>query len=102
MDVTGNSLFVGVAQEATGTGVIYQFNATTLAYVRTLYNPNLVGAGSEDFFGNEIYAAENWLIAGAFGEDLGCEDCGVLYAYNATTGALVHTFKNKVRLASIE
>ena len=94
MAATGNSLFVGVKGEDGGPGVVYQFNATTLAYVRTLDNPNPALEGGSDGFGDVVYAADNWLIVGAWGEDLGCQSCGALYAYNATTGALVHTFQN--------
>ena len=100
MKIIGNKLIVSAFQEddASGinSGVIYIFSINNGVLLHTLVNPNPVGTGASDYFGNTFDAYGDTLITGAYGEE--GEDAssaaGRAYIYSLSTGALLHTLEN--------
>jgi hypothetical protein len=68
----------------------------TATLVQTISNPNSVGTSDNDNFGVRLSISGNYAVVGAWREDNsdGNLDSGVVYIFNVTTGALVHTLIN--------
>lgn len=82
--VAGSS---GAKKAGVATGGVYVFNASTGAYVRTIFPSD--GLAS-DQFGISVAISGNVLAVGANRHvQLGASRCGAVYLYNLTTGALI-------------
>ncbi len=57
----------------------------------TINNPS---PAAQDYFGVSVSIDGDKFIVGAFFDDTGATDAGSAYLYDATTGALLHTFNN--------
>jgi hypothetical protein len=103
--VSGNYAIVGAIGEddaalgggnGSNSGKAYIFDVTTGALVHTLDNPNAHHTTASDQFGKSIAISGNYAAVGAPNEDNnGGNDSGVVYVFNVTTGALVHTLVNR-------
>ena len=103
--VSGNYAIVGAIGEddaalgggnGSNSGKAYIFDVTTGALVHTLDNPNAHATTSADSFGKSVAISGNYAAVGVPNEDnAGGTDSGVVYVFNVTTGALVHTLVNQ-------
>jgi len=107
--IDGNYAIVGAYYEDDGgtglgeqggtganSGKAYIFNVTTGALVHTLDNPNAHYTSAFDYFGYSVAISGNYAAVGVPSEDNnGGNDSGVVYVFNVTTGALVHTLLNQ-------
>jgi hypothetical protein len=104
IDINDDYLVIGAANENFGTttdgldsGVVYVFDLNqSAALVRTLLNPNAGGTRRNDRFGSDLKINNNYLIVGAFQEDvvgdfLTNTNRGAAYTFNLTTGNLMQT-----------
>jgi len=71
--ISGNYAIVGAYGESgvggKNSGVTYVYNVVTGQRILTLYNPNPVGTGWNDFFSQSLSISGNYAIIGARGED---------------------------------
>ena len=81
--ISGDVAVVTADAKTMDTGTAYLFNVTTGAQGPTLV-PSVVEAAA--FFGLSCDIEGNYVIVGAPGEDLGEDDRGAAYVFNATTG----------------
>ncbi len=89
--ISGNLVVVGARGLNAGVGAAYVFNAITGALLHTLLNPTPTSSGVyPDYFGSAVAISGNIIAIGSE-EDLGAPDSGVVYLFNATTGALLQT-----------
>jgi hypothetical protein len=79
-----------------GESAVYEFSSTTFEYIRTIESP---GNSFIDRFGNVSEYYDGQLLVGALNgpgtlNDMGnpIETTGAVYLFDATTGALQHTF----------
>ena len=107
--ISGNYAIVGARYEDDGgtglgeqggtgasSGKAYIFDVTTGLRVHTLDNPNTHYTSASDQFGGSVAISGNYAAVGAPNEDNnGGNDSGVVYVFNVTTGALVHTLVNR-------
>jgi len=104
--VQGNLLVgaVGDDQRGTDAGAVYLFDASTGRKLRTFWNPSPVAG---DVFGRSIAAVGDpgtdghrsealvaLVVVGAYMDDTGAENAGVVYLFSAETGQLVETLLN--------
>jgi len=78
-------------------GAVYVFDSSNFALIQTILNPS---SDPEDDFGSFIATDSNNILVGASGNDTGGTDSGVAYLFDATTGALLHTFQNPTPAAN--
>jgi len=99
VDISGNYAIVGAYNESPVGGKAYIFNVSTGALVHTLDNPNADGAASTDRFGSAVAIDGNYAVVGNHTEyySSGSTGDGVVYIYNVSTGALVHTVASPVQ-----
>ncbi len=89
--ISGNFAVVGAFLDNTGakdTGSAYVFNATSGALMNSLANPTPTAG---DNFGFSVSVSGNTVAVGALSDDIGGEDSGKAYLFNATSGALIAT-----------
>jgi hypothetical protein len=94
--IDGNIVVVGAPAEGDGvtdatSGKAYVYDASTGSLLHTLSNPNSIGTGSLDFFGNKVAVSGNTIVVCAYGDGA---QSGTVYTFDATTGALVYTISN--------
>jgi len=99
VSISGTFCAVGarLEDEVTGnnSGVIYVFNNSTGALEETIKNPNVYGTVANDYFGTVVSIDGNNVAASALGEDTATDtEVGVVYIFNASTGALSRTLQN--------
>jgi len=88
---------VGDDQHGTDAGAVYLFDASTGQKLRTFWNPSPVAG---DVFGRSIAAVgdpgsdRSLVVVGAYMDDTGAENAGVVYLFAAETGELVETLFN--------
>ena len=78
-------------------GKAYVFNKLTGELLHTFDNPSVYGTGANDTFGINIAASNSYIVIASTGEtDVSgtASMSGVVYVYNASTYALLHTFTN--------
>lgn len=97
--ISGNYAIVSAYLEddagGTSSGVVYVFNVTTGALLRTIYNPNDYGTSAGDVFGLSLALDGNYAIISSYVESTASYvSAGVVYIFNVTTGALLHTIAN--------
>ena len=94
----GEDPLVGAIHDSTGgdlAGAAYLFDDATGNLLQTFLNPNpdRDATGSLDFFGSAVAGFGNNVLVSATGEDLGAQDAGVVYRFDATSGALLQTIQ---------
>ncbi len=99
VDVSGNYGIVGaLGERVTNTqytsGAAYIYDMTTGSLMHTLLNPNPYSTPTDDQFGQRVAISGNYAIVAAPFEDAVWSNSGIVYVYNVTTGALVHTLLN--------
>jgi hypothetical protein len=90
----GNDVLVG-APDANGTaGAAYLYDGSTYVSKFPIVNPT---PNPNDLFGNCVAAMGNNILVGAMRDNPGgAENCGAVYLYDGTSGALLHTFQPPV------
>lgn len=92
--ISGNNVVVGAYWDDTGAvdaGSAYLFDAVSGALIWTFSEPTpMVG----DNLGISVAVSGNNVLVGAYHDDTGATDAGSAYLFDATTGALLHTFNN--------
>jgi FG-GAP repeat len=95
----GADPLVGAIHDSTGgdlAGAAYLFDDATGNLLQTFLNPNpdRDASGGLDFFGSAVAGFGNDVLVSATGEDLGAQDAGVVYRFDAASGALLQTIPN--------
>jgi len=96
----GNFIVIGARFDDTAdidAGTIYIYDSSTFALIRTILNPD---PHTNDNFGLPVATDGSKIFVGTFGNDTGGTDSGVAYLFEATTGALLHTFLNPTPAAN--
>ena len=91
---SGGKVLVGAIRDNTGAsdaGSAYLFDATTGALLHTFNNPT---PAVDDHFGYSVSLAGDKALIGAIHDETGATNAGSAYLFDATTGALLHTFNN--------
>ncbi|NKB20943.1 MAG: PEP-CTERM sorting domain-containing protein [Alphaproteobacteria bacterium] len=94
VSISGNNVLVGAVSDNTngpGVGQAHLFDATTGALLQTFNDPTPTGA---DSFGSSVAISGNFALVGARHDDTSGVDVGQAYLFDATTGALLHTFSD--------
>jgi len=99
IDMDGNNIIIGTWAEddagGTDSGKAYIFDATTGALLRTLDNPNAYNVSTSDQFGYSVsISGDNAIIGAHYEDDASGNTVGVVYIFNITNGALLHTLYN--------
>mgnify|MGYP000984443728 CR=1 FL=1 len=94
VSVFGNYAVIGALGEQSSTGdndsgVVHVFDMVTGNKVRTIENPNVFGTPGGDSFGTSVFATADKIYVGAPSEETGL---GKIYAFDFSTGTLLHTF----------
>lgn len=90
--VAGSNIVVGAPYDSTlgdTVGAAYLIDGDTGAVLQSFANPD---PDAFDGFGWAVAAVGNTLLIGAYGDDNAATDGGAVYQFDATTGALLHTF----------
>lgn len=88
--VVGCNLFGGTAE-----GRVYVFNPSTGSLLYTKSDPNPYSSVDNDYFGQSVGVAGNYMIAGAIGEDEAAgTNSGKAYIFDLTDGSLTYTLDN--------
>ena len=85
MTISGDSVFIGAPGEdleASNSGVVYEFSATTGALIDTIGNPT---PDPDDQFGHRAVASGDKLVISAIVDDEGATDSGVAYVFASFT-----------------
>ena len=94
----GADPLVGAIHDSTAgsnAGAAYLFDDATGDLLQTFLNPNPApdATGSLDFFGQAVAGFGNDVLVSATGEDLGAQDAGAVYRFDATSGVLLQTIQ---------
>ena len=94
----GVNPLVGAIHDSTAgpnAGAAYLFDGATGDLVQTFLNPNPAAdaGGGLDFFGNAVAGFGNDVLVSATGEDLVAQDAGMVYRFDAASGALLQTIQ---------
>ena len=94
----GTDPLVGAIHDSTGgdlAGAAYLFDDETGDLLQTFLNPNpgRDATGGLDFFGSAVAGFGSNVLVSATGEDLGAQDAGVVYRFDAASGALLQTIQ---------
>ena len=94
----GTDPLVGAIHDSTGgdlAGAAYLFDDETGDLLQTFLNPNPErdATGGLDFFGSAVAGFGSNVLVSATGEDLGAQDAGVVYRFDAASGALLQTIQ---------
>ena len=94
--IDGNWICVGSPGNASNLGAVYIFDATTYQLIRTVVNPNIYSAFANDYFAENMSAANGKLLVSAAqeGSAQGQTSSGVAYLFDLATGSLLHTLIN--------
>ena len=90
----GNRVLIGAPGDDTnghGVGQAYLFNTTTGALLYTFDDPTVTDG---DLFGSSVALDGDRVLIGAPGDDTNGTEVGQTYLFNATSGALLHTFND--------
>jgi hypothetical protein len=91
--LAGPNILVGAPfsnMGATNAGAAYLFDGATGTLLQT-FQKSTPAAG--DWFGIGVGAVGSNALIGALGDDTGAHDAGAAFLFDATTGALLHTFQ---------
>lgn len=92
--ISGNTIVVGAYEDDTGAlnaGSAYLFDATSGALLHHLTNPT---PEVDDIFGLGVAISGNTVLVAAPGDDTGTVNAGSVYAFDATSGTLLHSLHN--------
>jgi hypothetical protein len=94
--ITDNYYSVGAMFESPGavsqSGRAYIFNRSDGSLRHTLENPNVDTTGTSDAFGRSLVMNDTYTLVGTYAETGGgYSGVGVVYVFNTSTGALLHT-----------
>ncbi len=90
----GDNVLVGAPwaySGATAAGVVYLFDGSTGALLRTFRDPSPSSLG---YFGASVVAAGKTVLVGAPGSDIGAYKAGAVYAFDGSTGTLLQRFRS--------
>ena len=76
---------------AAGVGEAYLYDAETATLLHTFANP---APPNTDAFGGSASLSGDRVLVGAYNDDTGATDTGRAYLFDASNGALVHSFDN--------
>jgi hypothetical protein len=94
ISISGDKVLIGKLQNdksIADANLVYLFDATTGNLLRTFSNPN---PQDVDHFGLSVSISDNKVLIGAYGDDTNAYNTGSAYLFEATTGALLRTFRN--------
>ncbi|MBU2613391.1 thrombospondin type 3 repeat-containing protein [Patescibacteria group bacterium] len=94
ISISGDKVLIGAKLDdigATNAGSAYLYDATTGALLQTFNNPT---PAEQDGFGYSVSISGDKVLIGAIYDDTVFSDSGAAYLFDATTGALLHTFNN--------
>jgi hypothetical protein len=99
VDGVGADPLVGAIHDDTAgdlAGAAYLFDDATGNLLQTFLNPNPARDASNglDFFGHAVAGFGNTALVSAPSEDIGAQDAGVVYRFDAATGGLIQTIQN--------
>jgi hypothetical protein len=77
--------------DAADAGIAHMFDVTTGQLLRTFHNP---AVDPDDRFGSAVATFGNSVLIAAHRDDLQAQDSGVVYQFDADSGALVRRFPN--------
>jgi len=92
VSISGNNVLVGADLDNTGatdTGAAYLFDATTGNLTQTFLNPT---PEANDIFGEHVSISGNNVLVSARNDNTRGTTAGAAYLFDATSGALLHTF----------
>lgn len=94
----GSDLLVGAIHDSTAgpnAGAAYLYDDATGNLLQTFLNPapDRDATGGLDFFGSAVAGFGSDILVSATGEDLGAQDAGVVYRFDAASGALLQTIQ---------
>ena len=94
----GTDLLVGaIHDDAAGdlAGAAYLYDDATGTQLQTFLNPapDRDASGGLDFFGGAVAGFGSDVLVSATGEDLGAQDAGVVYRFDAASGALLQSIQ---------
>ena len=96
--IQGGLCIVGAFHEDvvsdTRSGVAYIFNVGSGILAHTLVNPDADGNPGNDRFGNSVAIHGSYAAVGATGADDAATNKGMVYIYNTSTGALIHSLSS--------
>lgn len=75
-------------------GRIYVYNIKTGTLKYTINNPGAYGTGSNDYFGNSLAISNQYIVAGAPGEDNGGNQSGTVYVFDISSGRRIATIND--------
>ena len=95
VSVSGERVLIGTPGDDTGAleaGSAYLFDSTNGVLLHTFSNPT---PAEDESFGSSVFLSEDKVFIGAYNDHIGAGPAvGSVYLYDATTGALLHTFNN--------
>lgn len=92
-----NSSYAFISRPGATTETVYVYNVFTGATVQTITNPNIDATSTNDNFGVEVRATEDYLMVSASLEDTGALSAtGAVYLYNTTNWNRDYTFIGKL------
>ena len=98
VSISGDYCVVGAPNEddvdGLDSGKVYVFSVKSGLLLHTLNNPNPTGSHAYDYFGRSLSLSNNICIVGAYGEDVGGEYSGSVYAFNVISGSLIKIIEN--------
>ncbi|MDF1883298.1 hypothetical protein JHD49_05030, partial [Sulfurimonas sp. SAG-AH-194-C21] len=91
VDISGDYIVVGANGEDTkgasaGAAYVFKNNNGTFSQVEKLMASN---AGADDYFGDSVAIDGEYIVVGAWGEDTGLGDAGMVYVFKNTSGSFV-------------
>ena len=98
IDSTDGYFVVGAhaEDEAGGTtsGKVYVYSSIDDSLITILDNPNNTSTPAGDSFGYAVGISGEIVVAGAYAEDTGGSNSGVVYVFNGLSGELLYTLSN--------
>jgi hypothetical protein len=94
VSVSGDTVIVGTLYDDTGAadaGAVYVFDGSTGALSHALI---MSTPAASDYFGSSTAISDNTLVVGAYCDDTGATDSGVVHVFNAATGNLIGSLAN--------
>lgn len=97
VSISGDKVLIGAPGDIVagynGAGSVYLYDATSGALLRTFNNP-IPWAYEYDSFGYSVSVYNDKVLIGVPYKNTGGLDSGLAYLFDATTGAILHTFNN--------
>ena len=93
IDISANHIIVGSWKDNSNSGTVYLYDVTNGTLLYTWVNPSMMYGGGDDRFGFSVSVSGNYAVVGAQQEEglTGQANVGVIYVFDVTTGALIHS-----------